>query len=409
MTAPLRILFLHRNQPAQFEFFARWLAQNGWQVTFAHVGPEPSDTTDAEGIRTLRFPAPPDERQGDDYRYALDYAAQTALGATRLFTQLRELEGYHPDLVLAHVGWGIGLTVRQIWPATRYIAYHEWYYTDVDWHRGKRERPMTPEALLTNRLRNLPISAEFDSADRNWCPTAFQASRFPPALRARLEIMPDGVDCGFHRPDPEARIDFDWLRLPGRPKLLTYATRGLEPLRGFPQFMRAVALLQKRRADFETLVIAQDSVSYGPRLAEDDGWGKRALRALDLDRARLHMHGLKPRADYLRVLQASSAHVYFTEPFVTSWSLLEAMAAGCLVIGSHTAPVREMIEDMQTGILVDMDESDEVAEMIDWVFEHPAEVAEIRARARALVRERFEAGQVFARKAAYLRALVEGG
>lgn len=403
-----RILFLHRNQPAQFEFFARWLARSGWQVTFAHAG-APSDSTDADGIRTLRFAVPADARRGDDYRHALDHAAHTALGATQLFMHLRDIEGYRPDIVVAHVGWGIGLTVRQIWPATRYVAYHEWYYTDVDWQRGKRERPVSAGAVVTNRLRNLPISAEFDSADRNWCPTAYQASRFPPALRAHLEVVPDGVDCALHRPDPAARIDFGWLSLPGRPRLLTYATRGLEPLRGFPQFMRAVELLQQRRDDFETLVVAQDSVSYGPRLPEGDGWGKQALKALDLDRSRLHMHGLKPRGEYIRILQASSAHVYFTEPFVTSWSLLEAMAAGCLVIGSHTEPVREMIDDMQTGILVDMDDREEVAEMVEWVFDHPDEVAAIRARARAFVLENFEAEQVFARKARDLRALLGRG
>ncbi|WP_170952598.1 glycosyltransferase [Rhodobacter sp. JA431] len=372
---------------------------------FAHVGTH-SDTTDADGIRTLRFEVPQNDRPAEDYRYALDHAAHTALGATHLFMRLRDQEGYHPDLVIAHVGWGIGLTVRQIWPQTRYIAYHEWYYTDVDWVRGRRERPMTAEAMVTNRLRDLPISAEFDSADRNWCPTEFQASRFPPALKKRLEIVPDGVDCTLHRPDPEAQISFDWLTLPPRQRLLTYTTRGLEPLRGFPQFMRAVELLQNRREDFETLVIAQDSVSYGQRLPKDDGWGKRALKALDLDQTRLHLHGLKPRDEYLKVLQASTAHVYFTEPFVTSWSLLEAMAAGCLVIGSNTAPVREKVDDMETGILVDMDDRDEVAEMIEWVFDNPLEAAEIRAQAREFVLEHFDARKVFAKKAEYLRALV---
>ncbi|SIS70333.1 glycosyltransferase [Phaeovulum vinaykumarii] len=172
--------------------------------------------------------------------------------------------------------------------------------------------------------------------------------------------------------------------------------------------MCAVELLQKRRDDFHTLVLAQDAVAYGDKLAAGQGWGQRALQALDLDRDRLHLHGMKPRPDYLRVLQASSAHVYFTEPFVTSWSLSEALAAGCLVIGSLTPPVEELITDMQTGILVDMDDPEEVADMIEWAFDHPAEVAAIRARARAMICDRYAAEGGFADKAARLAALIAG-
>lgn len=406
MTAPRpRILFLHRHQAAQFEFLARWLAGNGWDVTFAHVG-ETSDHTTPEGIRVLRFPVAPDERPQNDFRHSLEHAAQTALGASRAFLWLRDQEGYEPDVVVAHVGWGVGLGVRQVWPRTRYVAYHEWFYTDVDWDRDRRERPNSLLGMITNRLRNLPISAEFDSADANWCPTGFQASRFPPQLRDQITVIPDGVDCTLHAPDPAACIDFDWLSLPPGTKVLTYATRGMEPVRGFPQFMRAVEILQRRRDDFHTVVLAQDSVSYGPQLPEGDSWQKRALAALDLDLSNLHIHEMKPRAEYLRVLQASTAHVYFTEPFVTSWSLSEALATGALVIGSNTAPVEELIEDMQNGILVDMDDPEETADMVEWVFDYPEEAAKIRGCARAEILHKQDAQNVFAEKDRILRALI---
>jgi glycosyltransferase involved in cell wall biosynthesis len=396
-----KILLLHRNQPAQFEFFGRWLAGRGWHVTYAHAGTV-SDTIDKDGIRTLRFPVAPMERSDNDYRYALDYAAATAFGAGLLFEHLRSTEGYRPDVVISHAGWGVGLGVRQIWPQCRYIAYHEWYYTDLDWITGRVERPSTVPVAITNRMRNLPISAEFDSADSHWCPTRFQADRFPKPLRDQITVIPDGVDCALHRPDPAAEVDFDWLRLPDRPKLLTYATRGMEPLRGFPQFMMAVERLQKRRGDFHTLVLAQDSVSYGPRLPEGESWGKRALDALDLDPARLHLEGMKPRPEYLRTLQASTAHVYFTEPFVTSWSLSEALASGCLVIGSRTGPVMELVEDMRTGILVDMDDPEEVADMVEWVFDNPREAQAIRDNARAQILDRYDSEKLFVRKEAML-------
>ena len=57
-----------------------------------------------------------------------------------------------------------------------------------------------------------------------------------------------------------------------------------------------------------------------------------------LDMSRVHFLGQIPYTTYLNVLQVSSVHIHLTYPFVPSWSLLETMAAGCLVIGSATAP-----------------------------------------------------------------------
>ena len=394
-----RILFLHPSPGAQFEFLAPWLAAHGWDVTMAHRGDAPDRMLD--GVRVVTFRALPTTIPQGDFRHILDYAAQTALGAAELFLRLRDGDGYRPDVVMSHVGWGTGLCARQVWPEARYVAYHEWFYTDRDWLAGRAEHPSDLAHLVANRMRTLPITAEFDQADANWCPTAFQASRFPPALRGMVEVVPDGVDCALCAPDPTARIDFPWLSLPEGTPVLTYATRGMEPLRGFPQALRAVERLQKRRPDLHTLVLGSDVVSYGAPLPPGETWRLRMLDSLDLDHRRLHVHPPRPRA-----LQASDAHIYFTEPFVTSWSLSEALAAGCLVIGSDTGPVRELVADMETGILVDMDDPDEVADMVVWVLDHPDEAAAIRARARAMMLDRHDAAHVFPAKAARLRALI---
>lgn len=400
-----QILFLHVGQGGQFEFFGKWMARQGWGVTVLSLGNHPEHRT--EGIRLLYFQTPERRIAEGDFRAPLDYAAANAYGVAQVLYHLREVESYRPDVVMAHVGWGVGLCVKDIWPATTYIAYHEWYYTAHDWSGGGRpERPSTLDNLVRNRLRNLPISAEFDCADAHWCPTEFQASRFPPALSHRLTVIHDGVDCSVCCPDATACIDFSWLSLPPGTPLVTYTTRGMEPIRGFPQFMRATALLQQRRSDVHTLILGRDRVSYGAPLPDGESWLARMLDRLDLDHQRLHIHDPKPRAEYLRVLQTSSAHVYLTEPFVTSWSLSEALASGALVIGSNTAPVEELIDDAVTGLLVDMDDPEEIVEAIEWALDTPQEVAEIRKRAREKMLRDFADTSIFPRKLALIRELL---
>ncbi|WP_169308723.1 glycosyltransferase [Paracoccus gahaiensis] len=399
-----RILFLHLTGQGQFQFLGKWLAEQGWDVTFAHGGVDSIE--DADGCRIRRFRLRDTAIPRGDYRHILDHAAQNCRGATELMSRMRHAEGYVPDIVMAHVGWGVGLGVKLVWPDCRYIAYHEWYYTDRNWDKGRAERPVEVMDQVADRMRNLPIAAEFDLADAHWCPTRFQASRFPPALRDRMTVLADGVDCALHRPDPDARIDFDWVGIPRGQPILTYATRGMEPLRGFPQFLRAIERLQRERQDFHTVILANDAVSYGSRLPAGDSWWLRMMDQLDLDHRRLHVNAMRPRAEYATVLQASTAHVYFTEPFVTSWSLSEALAMGCLVVGSNTAPVHEMIADMENGLIVDMDDADEVAETLAWAIDTPDQAQALRRAARDRILAEQDARHVFPAKEALLRSML---
>ncbi|MFV0409232.1 MAG: glycosyltransferase [Paracoccus sp. (in: a-proteobacteria)] len=400
-----KILFLHLSNQAQFEFLGKWLVGQGWDVTYIHSG-DVFDKTE-NGIRTRWFKpwelAIPNK---GDFRHILDYAAMNCRGATELMYRMRYEEGYIPDVVMAHVGWGIGLCVKDVWPESKYIAYHEWYYTKRNWEKDKDEAPRTHQAMVSDRMRNLPIAGEFDLADANWSPTAFQASRFPPLLRQYVTVISDGVDCTQHAPDPEARIDFDWASIPKDRHIVTYATRGMEPLRGFPQFLRGLEELQKQRQDFDAVIVANNSVSYGDPLPQGDSWWLRMIDDLDLDHRRIHVNAMLPREEYTRILQASSAHVYFTEPFVTSWSLSESLAMGCLIIGSNTAPVTELVEDMENGIIVDMDDPEEIAEMISWAFDHPEEAARIRERARQFILDNHDAARIFPAKEAILRKMI---
>ena len=70
------------------------------------------------------------------------------------------------------------------------------------------------------------------------------------------------------------------------------------------------------------------------------------------------------------------------------------MATGCLVIGSATAPVQEMLEDGKNGLLVDFFSPQAIAERVDEVFAHPDRMAQIRAKARQMIVENYDLNQL---------------
>ncbi|KFX81221.1 glycosyl transferase family 1, partial [Ralstonia solanacearum] len=109
---------------------------------------------------------------------------------------------------------------------------------------------------------------------------------------------------------------------------------------------------------------------------------------LPLDR--VHFLGRIPYDKYLKALQISSAHVYLTYPFVLSWSLLEAMAAGCLVIGSNTPPVSEVIEDQRNGLLVDFFSPAKIAGLIGEALAGAGDLMGVRSLARETVVEKYD-------------------
>jgi len=84
--------------------------------------------------------------------------------------------------------------------------------------------------------------------------------------------------------------------------------------------------------------------------------------------------------------------VYFTYPFVLSWSLLEAMSAGCLVIGSDTAPVREVLNG-ENGILVPFFDVDQLAGRVVDALAHRSRFHRIRSAARQTIVDKYDLAQ----------------
>ena len=231
-------------------------------------------------------------------------------------------------------------------------------------------------------------------ADVGVAPTRWQASRFPDALRRKITVVHEGVDTGVARPDPNAVLH---LRGPGvvlRPgdEVVTYVARNLEPHRGFHVFMRALPGILKDRPKAHVVTVGGDGASYGPGPAGGGTWKEFMLREVGhrLDLSRVHFVGRLPYAALLRVLQVSAAHVYLTYPFVLSWSVLDAMSAGALVIGSRTPPVEEVIEDGRNGVLVNFFDVDGLAGAVAEALAAPGRHAGLRRAVRETVRARYD-------------------
>ena len=258
------------------------------------------------------------------------------------------------------------------------------------------------------RTRNAAILLDLAACHWGLVPTTYQASGFPEFVRRKLTVQHDGVDTDYFAPQPGRRLRLPDLDLSRVEELVTYVARGMEPYRGFPQAMAAFAEVQKRRPRAHVVVVGEDRVAYGRRLPEGDTFRKKALRELDLDSNRLHFTGRLPRNQYREVLLASSAHVYLTVPFVLSWSMIEAMSAGCLLVASDTDPAREVVRDGETGLLVDFFDTGALAERICDTLDRPGDFAPLRDAARRTAVERYPAARLIPQRARLLEAVADG-
>ncbi|MEM8553923.1 MAG: glycosyltransferase [Pseudomonadota bacterium] len=332
----MKIFFSHQNFPAQFGHFGAWLAQRGWDVTFFTNADGAQPPKDCKMVKM----APHREVADGTHRYirGLESAILNAQGFANSALRVKNKLG-DPDIIVAHSGWGSGTFAKAVWPNAKFVSYAEWYYHYPPRDVGRVREDQTPEDGRAFAMgRNLPMILDFDQADWIWCPTTFQASQFPDIYRRRMTVRHDGVDCETFAPGdawPE--------EIPQGAELVTYMTRGMEPHRGFPEFMRAVAILQTQRPNMHVLIAGKDRVAYGEKLPDGDSWKKRMLKELELDLSRIHFTDLLPYNRFKEVLQATHCHVYLTVPFVLSWSMIEAMSVGCPMVVSDTEPVREAL------------------------------------------------------------------
>ncbi|MEM9432530.1 MAG: glycosyltransferase [Pseudomonadota bacterium] len=366
------ILFVHENFPAQFGGLAQHLARLGWTVVFATASDTIPDDGHAHspinGVSVVRYSRRRNAaRTSHHYLKTTEQAVLNGQGFARLAARLAA-GGFNPDLIVAHSGWGSGSFAKVVWPEAHFVQYLEWWYNSspVDLSEDARAA-LSEDEVAATLCRNLPFLIDAQSADAIWVPTQFQADQLPRFLRHRVTVLHDGVSAEQFSPVPEGQKRPAIEGVPENAPVVTYATRGMEPMRGFPQFMSAWEEVQNRRPDAHCVIAGQDKVNYGEQLPKNDSYLGRALSQHSFDQSRLHLMGLLPKSVYAKLLQRSCVHVYLTQPFVLSWSLIEAMLSGCPLVVSDTAPVREVVP-AQAARFVNHDKACEIANAVDEVL-----------------------------------------
>jgi glycosyltransferase involved in cell wall biosynthesis len=377
----MNFLFVHQYFPGQYLHLARHLQQAGHNVVFLTQ----RRGRELPGIRILEYLPLPASGAIPLHLQEVEMGVMNGLAVARICEGLKR-EGFTPDIMIGHCGWGEVLFVKDVWPNVPLLGYFEFFYrvsgSDLDFDPEFPSTTIEPTRIRTRNTINL---LSLDAANWGQTPTEWQRAQYPEIHRSRISVIHEGIDTDLVHPEPSARL---WLRggasfAPGD-EIITYSARNLEPYRGFHTFMRALAKVLEQRPNARAIIVGADGVSYGRLPERAANWREYMLTELEgrLDLRRVSFVGWLPYQQYLAVLQLSTAHVYLTYPFVLSWSLLEAMAAGCLVIGSRTPPVEEAIDGTSNGYLVDFFDANALAERICSVLRDPAATAPIRAQAR---------------------------
>ncbi|MEP3244039.1 MAG: glycosyltransferase family 4 protein [Sneathiella sp.] len=402
----MRVLFLHNNFPAQYRHVARKLAEKKKnQIVFAsHRAVEK-----IPGVANVIY-KPHREVKPDTHHY-LKTTETAVINGQSLFRVCIDLKkkGFIPDIICAHSGWGPSLYVKDVFPDAKLLSYFEWYYhargSDADF---LKDANIGFDDAGRIRTKNLPVLMDLAHCDWGQVPTQFQASQFPDIFKSKLSVLHDGVDTDFFKPKKDVPKIFGKLDLTHADEILTYATRGMEPYRGFPEFMRAATLLMKKRPGLHVVIVGQDRVAYGKKLPEGDGWGKRMVDELKPDMSRLHFTGLLPYGDYVKVMQASTVQAYLTVPFVLSWSLIETLSCGALVVASDTAPVKEVIQDGENGFLADFFDHEAFADRVNFVLDNHKDLATVRKAARQTVLDNYAHKKLLPRQLRLIKDIANG-
>lgn len=392
----MNILFIHQNFPGQFKFLAPALVQQGHSVVAMTM--QVVNGAEWQGVKLVPY-QPTRGTTPNVHPWVSDFETKTIRGEAAFRTALKlKSEGYAPDVIIAHHGWGESLFLKDVWPDAKLGIYCEFYYHShgADVGFDPEFPPQDEGDVCRLRLKNLNNLLHFEVADAGISPTHWQASTFPEPFRSKIAVVHDGIDTEAVAPNSNVSLTLNGnVTLTKSDEVITFVNRNLEPYRGYHIFMRALPEILKRRPNARVLIVGGDDVSYGARQESGKKWKDIFVAEVrpqisDADWSRVHFLGNIAYQHFIPLLQLSTVHVYLTYPFVLSWSLLEAMSVGCATVASDTQPLREAIRHDETGRLVDFFDVAELADAVCALLDDPAAQARLGANARAFAQANYD-------------------
>ncbi|WP_299349547.1 glycosyltransferase family 4 protein [uncultured Shimia sp.] len=393
----MNILFIHQNFPGQFKHLAPALAAKGHKVLALTLRVKKTATW--QGIKMVPYTIRRKPAQ-KLHPWLVDFETKM-LRAESCYAEARNLkdQGFEPDLIIAHPGWGESMFLRDLWPNAQIGLYCELYYRasegDLNFDPEFPNRIADQEPIRL-RLKNMNNFMHFEVGDLGISPTQFQAGTFPDAIRDKISVIHDGIDTEVVRANADARLEIGEGQVVTREdEVITFVNRNLEPYRGYHVFMRALPQLLKQRPNARVLIVGGNEVSYGAIPPKGKTWKQIFIDEVqssipDKDWERVHFMGKIPYEDFLSLLQVSRCHVYLTYPFVLSWSLIEAMSSQCAIVASDTAPVQEVIQHDETGRLFPFFEPDKMVEQINEVLDSQSLREKLGRQARQKAQQTYD-------------------
>lgn len=380
----MKLLFVHQNMPGQYRELVQWLAASGeHEIVFLTQRKAPPKIA---GVRSVIYKT---HHTAKEEAYALvktwENAAGSGFAAAMAVRQLKN-EGFVPDIIIGHVGWGEMTFLREILPDTPQIGFFEYYYSTKGGPVGfDPESPVSDHAPFIMYGHNVVPNMNIETVDVAHSPTMWQRNRFPESFHDKIYICHDGIRTDKLTPKKDVTLNLGRIgEISREDEIITYMARNLETTRGFHVLMRALPHLQKLRPNARVLIVGGNDTSYGGKNKHEGGLRGQMEAEVGhlLDWQRLHFIGQVPYADFMKIIQISRCHIYLTMPFVLSWSLLEAMSMEATIVASDVAPVREAVTHGETGMLVDFFDPQALAEQVADVCANPQNYAHLGPAAR---------------------------
>jgi glycosyltransferase involved in cell wall biosynthesis len=396
----MHVMYVHQNFPAQFGHIAAHLARTlKWRCTFVSQAP----AGNSDGIERIQYTLAGGATRSN--HFCSRTFENTVWHCDGVYRALRNRPEIRPDLIVGHSGFGSTLFLRELYPDVPVINFFEYYYiphdpdSDMDFRRDLGWE--IPEIkYLRSRCRNAMILLDLQNCQVGYTPTNFQRSKFPKEYQPKLRTIFDGVDRKvYHGHDEALRPPLAHRQprrlagvdIPPNTRVVTYVSRGFESMRGFDIFMRAAKLIYQQFPDVVFLVIGTDRIAYGGDESYTGGKSFKdwVLAQDNYDLEKIRFVGRVNPLDLARILASTDLHIYLTVPFVLSWSMMDAMSCGAVVLGSATSPVKEMIRDGENGLLADFFKPEQFAEKAVQVLRNPDEFRPLGRAAEKMIIEQY--------------------